>query len=212
MIHLDIFSDPVCPWCYIGKAHLDRAVAQHPDHPFAVEWHPFQLNPDMPREGRDRAEYLEEKFGGRAKAAAIYARVEQAAVEAGVEIDFAAMKRMPNTLDAHRLIHWAGLEGRQTAVKSALMRAFFREGRDIGDTDTLMAIAGAAGLDKAVVARLLACDADSDDIRARDLDARRKGVTAVPTFLVARQYVVQGAQPPEVWGQIIEELTALPQS
>ncbi|MGL6209392.1 MAG: DsbA family oxidoreductase, partial [Paracoccaceae bacterium] len=133
MIHLDIFSDPVCPWCYIGKAHLDRALAAHPDHPLIIEWHPFQLNPDMPREGVDRAAYLEQKFGGRAKAAAIYARVEQAALEAGLEIDFAAMKRMPNTLDAHRLIHWAGIEGRQTAMKAALMRAFFREGRDIGD-------------------------------------------------------------------------------
>lgn len=210
MIHLDIFSDPVCPWCYIGKAHLDRALSQSPDHPFVIEWHPFQLNPDMPREGRDRAAYLEEKFGGRAKAAAIYARVEQAALDAGVEIDFAAMKRMPNTMDAHRLIHWAGLEGRQTAVKSALMRAFFREGRDIGDTATLVAIAGACGLDEQVIARLLASDADRDDIAARDLDARRKGVNAVPTFLIARQYVVQGAQSPDVWAQVIEELAALP--
>jgi len=210
MIHLDIFSDPVCPWCYIGKAHLDRALSQSPDHPFVIEWHPFQLNPDMPREGRDRAAYLEEKFGGRAKAAAIYARVEQAALDAGVEIDFAAMKRMPNTMDAHRLIHWAGLEGRQTAVKSALMRAFFREGRDIGDTATLVAIAGACGLDEQVIARLLASDADRDDIAARDLDARRKGVNAVPTFLIARQYVVQGAQSPDVWARVIEELAALP--
>ncbi len=141
---------------------------------------------------------------------AIYARVEQAAREAGVEIDFAAMKRMPNTMDAHRLIHWAGLEGRQTAVKSALMRAFFREGRDIGDAETLVSIAGACGLDEPVIARLLASDADRDDIAARDMDARRKGVNAVPTFLIARQYVVQGAQPPEVWTQVIEELAALP--
>ena len=210
MIHLDIFSDPVCPWCYIGKAHLDRALASRPGHPFIIEWHPFQLNPDMPREGRDRAEYLEQKFGGRAKAAAIYARVEQAAIEAGVEIDFGAMKRMPNTLDAHRLVHWAGLEGRQTAVKSALMRAFFREGRDIGDTAVLVAIAGATGMDERVTARLLASDADRDDIAARDADARHKGVNAVPTFLIARQYVVAGAQPPEVWTKVIDELVSLP--
>ena len=212
MIHLDIFSDPVCPWCYIGKAHLDRALSARPNHPFVIEWHPFQLNPDMPPAGRDRAEYLEEKFGGRDKAVAIYARVEQAAAEAGVEIDFAAMKRMPNTLDAHRLIHWAGLEGRQTAVKSALMRAFFRDGRDIGDTATLVAIAASAGMDAAVVARLLATDADRDDIAARDMDARRKGVSAVPTFLIARHYVVQGAQPPEVWLQVIDELLSRPEA
>jgi len=210
MVRLDIFSDPVCPWCYIGKAHLDRALAAHPDHPFRIEWQPFQLNPDMPREGRDRAGYLEQKFGGRAKAAAIYARVEQAAVEAGLEIDFAAMKRMPNTLDAHRLIHWAGIEGKQTAMKSALMRAFFRDGRDIGDAATLVLLAGEAGLDPEVIARLLASDADRDDIAMRDADARRKGVNAVPTFLIAQQYVVQGAQPPEVWGQVIRELLAQP--
>ncbi len=211
MIHLDIFSDPVCPWCYIGKAHLDRALSKRPDHPFAIEWHPFQLNPDMPRAGVDRAGYLEQKFGGPAKAAAIYARVAQAAVEAGVDIDFAAIKRMPNTLDAHRLCHWARLEGRQTAVKSALMQAFFRDGRDIGDTPTLVSIAGTAGMDRAMVARLMASDADRDDIIARDQDARTKGVTAVPTFLIARQYVVQGAQPPEMWNQVIEELLAPPQ-
>ena len=117
---------------------------------------------------------------------------------------------MPNTLDAHRLIHWAGLEGRQTAVQSALMRAVFREGRDIGDCAVLAAIAGAAGMDEAMVARLLASDADRDDIVARDTDARRKGVNAVPTFLVARQYVVQGAQPPDVWSRVIDELMALP--
>lgn len=210
MIPLDIFADPVCPWCYIGKAHLDRALSQRPDHPFVIEWHPFQLNPDMPPEGRDRAEFLTERFGNLDKAVAIHARVEQAAQEAGGEIDFAAMTRMPNTLDAHRLIHWAGLEGRQTAVVSALMRAFFREGRDIGDRDTLIAIAGSAGMDERVVARLLATDADRDDILARDQDARRKGVNAVPTFLVARQYVVQGAQPPEFWTRVIDELLALP--
>jgi len=211
VIHLDIFSDPVCPWCYIGKAHLDRALAQRPDHPFVIAWHPFQLNPDMPREGQDRAGYLEEKFGGRARAAAIYARVEQAAIEAGVEMDLAAMTWMPNTLDAHRLIHWAGLEGRQAAVKTALMRGFFRDGRNIGDPATLIEIAGACGLDERVIARLLASDADRDDIAARDMDARRKGVNAVPTFLIARQYVVQGAQPPEVWCQVIDDLLALPQ-
>ena len=121
MIRLDIFSDPVCPWCYIGKAYLDRALEAHADHPFAVAWHPFQLNPEMPAGGADRATYLEQKFGGRDKAVAIYARVEEAAQDAGVAIDFAAMKRMPNTLDAHRLIHWAGLEGRQGAMTSALM-------------------------------------------------------------------------------------------
>lgn len=208
MIRLDIFSDPVCPWCYIGKGLLDRALEAHPEHPFSIEWQPFQLNPDMPPEGADRAEYLEDRFGGRTNAVEIYARVEEAARAAGLVINFEAMKRMPNTLDAHRLIHWAGLEGRQTAMVSTLFKAFFRDGRDIGDATTLVALAGEAGLDAALTARLLATDADKADLIARDRHARQKGVTAVPTFIIDNQYALSGAQPVELWGQVIAELTA----
>ena len=206
MIRLDIFSDPVCPWCLIGKANLDRALEARGDHPFEVEWHPFQLNPDMAPGGMDRAEYLAAKFGGGARVAQMEARVVEAARAAGVEIDFARVPRIPNTLDAHRLIHWAGLEGRQTPMKSALMRAYWREGRDIGDQGTLADIAGATGLDRAVAARLLASKADRDAIMARDAHARQRGVNAVPTFVIADQYVVSGAQPPEVWAQVMAEL------
>ena len=205
MIRLDIFSDPVCPWCYIGKANLDRALEAHADHPFRIEWHPFQLNPDMPAEGVDKHDYLAAKFG-EDRLVQMHLRLKEASRADGAEIDPDTPRRMPNTLDAHRLIHWAGLEGRQTAVVSAIMRAYWREGRDIGNAGVLADIAGAAGMDRAVTARLLASDADADDIRARDADARAKGVSAVPTFLIAQQYVVSGAQPPEVWGRVIEEL------
>ena len=205
MIRLDIFSDPVCPWCYIGKANLDRALEAHADHPFRIEWHPFQLNPDMPPEGVDKHDYLAAKFG-EDRLVQMHLRLKEASRAAGAEIDPDTPRRMPNTLDAHRLIHWAGLEGRQTAVVSAVMRAYWREGRDIGNAGVLADIAAAAGMDRAVTARLLANDADADDIRARDADARAKGVSAVPTFLIAQQYVVSGAQPPEVWGRVIEEL------
>lgn len=206
MTRLDIFSDPVCPWCYIGKAQLDRALEAHPAHDFAIEWQPFQLNPDLPREGVDRATYLEAKFGGKARAAQVYARVEEAAQAAGLVIDFAAMKRMPNTLDALRLIHWAGLEGRQAAVVAALFAAFFQNGRDIGDAATLTELAGSVGMDPAVVARLLASDADRTEIAARDTHARARGVGAVPTYVIANQYVLSGAQPVALWGQVIAEL------
>ena len=205
MIRLDIFSDPVCPWCYIGKANLDRALEAHADHPFRIEWHPFQLNPDMPAEGVDKHDYLAAKFG-EDRLVQIHLRLKEASRAAGAEIDPDTPRRMPNTLDAHRLIHWAGLEGRQTAVVSAIMRAYWREGRDIGNAGVLADIAAAAGMDRAVTARLLASDADADDIRARDADARAKGVSAVPTFLIAQQYVVSGAQPPDVWSRVIEEL------
>ena len=205
MIRLHIFSDPVCPWCYIGKANLDRALEAHADHPFRIEWHPFQLNPDMPAEGVDKHDYLAAKFG-EDRLVQMHLRLKEASRAAGAEIDPDTPRRMPNTLDAHRLIHWAGLEGRQTAVVSAIMRAYWREGRDIGNAGVLADIAAAAGMDRAVTARLLASDADADDIRARDADARAKGVSAVPTFLIAQQYVVSGAQPPDVWSRVIEEL------
>ena len=137
MVKLDILSDPICPWCYIGKANLDRALEAHPDHPFVIEWHPFQLNPDMPPEGMDRRAYLEAKFGGREAAVQVYARIAEAAKAAGLSIAFDKIERTPNTLDAHRLIHWAGVEGRQTAVVTRLFKAYFEAGQDIGDRDVL---------------------------------------------------------------------------
>lgn len=205
-LRLDIFSDPVCPWCFVGKANLDKALAAHPDHPFQIQWHPFQLNPEMPPEGVSKRAYLEDKFGGRARVDAVHERLREIARAAGIEMDPDKPQRMPNTLDAHRLIHWAGIEGVQSAVVTALMRAYWVEGRDIGAPETLADIAGENGMDRDATLRLLQSDADADDIQARDEDARRKGVTAVPTFLIAQHYVVSGAQPPETWEKVIAEL------
>lgn len=206
-IKLDIMSDPICPWCYIGKAHLDRALQDHPDHPFAIEWHPFQLNPDMPREGMDRRSYLERKFGGKEGAVRAYAPVVEHAEKAGLNINFEAMQRTPNTLDAHRLIHWAGIEGRQTAAVSALFKAYFVDARDIGDAEVLADIADSIEMDAAVVTRLLKSDVDAQDIRDRDAHSRKMGVNSVPTFIVANTHAVPGAQPPELWAQVIADLT-----
>ena len=206
-IKLDIMSDPICPWCYIGKAHLDRALQDHPDHPFAIEWHPFQLNPDMPREGMDRRSYLERKFGGKEGAVRAYAPVVEHAEKAGLNINFEAMQRTPNTLDAHRLIHWAGIEGRQTAAVSALFKAYFVDARDIGDDEVLADIADSIEMDAAVVTRLLKSDVDAQDIRDRDAHSRKMGVNSVPTFIVANTHAVPGAQPPELWAQVIADLT-----
>ena len=206
MIRLDIFSDPVCPWCLIGKTNLDRALESRPEHPFRIEWHPFQLNPDMPKGGVGHVDYLAEKFGGKQRAIQAMLQVAEHARKAGAEIDMEKVTRLPNTLDAHRLIHWAGIEGKQTPMVARLFRAHWRDGEDIGDHATLARLAGEVGLDSAAVARLLASDADAEDIAARDLDARKKGVTAVPTFLIAQQYVVSGAHPVEMWQQVIDEL------
>ena len=206
MIKLDILSDPICPWCYIGKANLDRALAAAPDHPFQIAWHPFQLNPDMPEGGMDRRTYLETKFGGKEQAVAVYARIAEAAEIAGLKIDFEAIKTTPNTINAHRLIHWSGLEGRQTAVVSRLFKAYFEEGQDIGDVGILLDIAEGVGMDREMTARLFATDADTDDLRARDADARAKGVSGVPTFVLANQHVLPGAQPAELWTQVIKDI------
>lgn len=205
-IKLDIISDPICPWCYIGKTHLDKALSQVPGHPFVIEWHPFQLNPAMPAEGMDRRAYLEGKFGGKEAAVRAYAPVVDAAEKAGLSINFEAMKRTPNTMDAHRLIHWAGIEGRQTAAVSALFKAYFEEGRDIGSHDTLADIADGIDMDASVVLRLLQSDSDLEDIRARDAHSRQMGVNSVPTFIVAGKHAVPGAQPPELWIKVIGEL------
>ncbi len=205
-IKLDIMSDPICPWCYIGKAHLDRALADHPDHPFVIEWHPFQLNPEMPREGMGRRAYLEGKFGGKEGAVKAYAPVVTHAKQAGLTINFEAMQRTPNTLDAHRLIHWAGIEGRQTAAVAALFKAYFVDARDIGDADILADIADSIEMDAAVVGRLLQSDVDADIIRDRDAHSRKMGINSVPTFIVAGKHAVPGAQPPELWAKVIAEL------
>lgn len=208
MITLDVYSDPVCPWCLIGKAWLDRALQSRPDHPFRISWLPFQLNPDLPRTGADRRAYLEAKFGGKEAAVQVYSKIMQAATDAGVQIHLDRITRQPNTLNAHRLIHWAGLEKCQTPMVEALMRAYFREGRDIGDTTTLAQIADGVGMDGAVVTRLLQSDADTDQIAARDLEARRRGVSAVPTFIVADSYALPGAQPVALWQEVIDDIAA----
>ena len=208
MIKLDILSDPICPWCYIGKRNLDRALEARPDHPFEIEWHPFQLNPDMPPEGMDRQAYLDAKFGGRAQATEVYDRIGDAARAVGLDLDLGGIARTPNTIDAHRLIHWAGLEGRQTAVVTRLFKAYFEDLLDIGDRRVLGDIAEGVGLDRAMIERLFEGDGDLEDIRARDAHARARGVTGVPTFLVANQHVVPGAQPTELWLKVMDELLA----
>ena len=205
-VKLDIFSDPICPWCYIGKTHLDNALASVPSHPFVIEWHPFQLNPDMPDAGMDRRDYLEGKFGSKEGAVQAYAPVVENAKSAGLTINFEDMKRTPNTLNAHRLIHWAGIDGKQNQAVDSLFYAYFVDARDIGDPEVLGDIADSIGMDAAVVSKLLASDADRDDIKARDAHSRKMGISSVPTFIVANQHAVPGAQQPQMWQQVIAEI------
>lgn len=207
MIQIDIISDVACPWCYIGKAYLDRALEARPDHDFIIEWHPYQLNPEFPTDGMDRDAYMAAKFGSRENVIRLHEPLLAHAEKAGVTFDFPAIRRAPNTLNAHRLIHWAGLEARQTLMKSALLRAYWRDGRDIGDIAMLADIAGEVGLDRAVTLRLLQSDADKDTVRARIAHSRERGVNSVPTFILANQHALQGAQPTETWLKVIDELS-----
>lgn len=206
MVKLDIISDPICPWCYIGKTLLDHALEAEPEHPFEIEWHPFQLNPDMPLVGMDRRAYLEGKFGGKEQAVKVYGQIDQHARDVGLELDLGAIKRTPNTLNAHRLIHWAGIEQRQSMVMSALFRAYFKEGRDIGNVEVLADLADTCGMDAALVQRLLATDEDLEGIREKDAGFRKMGVNSVPTFIIAGQHAVPGAQSVEVWRNVITDI------
>ncbi len=207
-IKLDILSDPICPWCYIGKTLLDRALAEETDHPFVIEWHPFQLNPDMPVDGMDRRAYLENKFGGKDGAIRVYGQIADHAESIGLPLNLSGIQRTPNTINAHRLIHWAGLEEKQTAVVDGLFKAYFEDGKDIGNIDILVEIASEAGMDAAVTQRLLEGSSDRDTIKERDAHSRQKGANSVPTFVIANQHVVPGAQPPELWKQVIADIRA----
>ncbi|AUH32044.1 DsbA family oxidoreductase [Paracoccus tegillarcae] len=202
-VNLDIFADPVCPWCLIGKAELDRALESRPDHDFRLAWHPFRLNPQFPREGMDRGDYLRAKFGDRAEE--VMTPVAERAAQLGLQL--APVARQPDTTDAHRLMHWAGIEAAQTRVMSGLLRAHWQESRDIGDAATLTQIADKAGMDADMVARLLASDADLDTVASREMHARERGVSAVPTFIIADSHAVSGAQPAKLWQQVIDELS-----
>ena len=193
---IDIVSDVVCPWCYIGKRNLEAALAARPVGDVEIRWRPYQLDATIPPEGIARRTYLERKFGTRVDE--IYVRVAAAGHEAGIDFAFDRIERSPNTLDAHRLIRWAQSAGRQNDIVEELFRSFFIEGRDIGDHAVLTKTAAAAGMDAQVVQRLLPGDADKESVREEIATAQRLGVTGVPFFIFAGRFGLPGAQPAEV--------------
>jgi predicted DsbA family dithiol-disulfide isomerase len=200
-ITIDVVSDVVCPWCYLGKARLELAIAEVQDEVGVdINWRPYRLNPDYPPEGVDQKKMLAQKLGGEERVAQAHKMLTDYGREVGINFDFDAIKIGPNTLDAHRLIHWAVTEGRekQEKVVDALFKANFEEGRNVGDHTVLLDIAEKAGLDRAVISSLLASDADSDLIVAEIEAAQKIGVTGVPFFIFDQQYAVSGAQTPDV--------------
>jgi len=204
--HIDVVSDVVCPWCFIGKKRLEKAIAQLPELRVTVGWHPYQLDPNVPPGGIDRREYMERKFGSREKIAGIHERIAAEGAKEGIAFRFDQIKRSPNTLDAHRLIGWAGAAGVQDAVVEALFHAFFMEGRDVGDQAVLVEIAGACGMDPGQVAAQLATDADADMARQSMAAARDMGVTGVPCFILADRLALPGAQDPDVIVRYVQRL------
>lgn len=198
---IDVVSDVVCPWCYVGKRRLEAALAQlvacEPVRPL-VSWHPFQLNPDLPREGIDRRAYLEAKFGGAKRADEIYDRVRAAGATVDIPFAFERIVRQPNTQDAHRLISWAQRQGDADTLVERLFRAYFLDGRLIGDHEVLATIAGEAGLDAKAARDFLASNEGTDTVLAMDRRVRELGIGGVPFFIFNERVAVSGAQEPAV--------------
>lgn len=209
-IVVDVVSDVVCPWCYLGKARLDRAIAEVSGEMLVtVNWRPYQLNPDLPPKGVDHKAHLAAKLGGAAAVSQAHERLTDLGKQDGIAFDFDAVKMSPNTLDAHRLLRWAAAEGRQNEVVSALFRAYFEEGRNVGDRAVLRDIAAKNGLDAAVIDALFASDADKDSVGEEIGMARDMGVSGVPCFIIDSQYAVMGAQPVDVLANAFREIAAM---
>jgi predicted DsbA family dithiol-disulfide isomerase len=203
-IAIDIVSDVVCPWCFLGKRRLEKALTMFPEQRFAIRWRPFQLDSTIPREGMSRQLYMERKFGSAERIAELHAPLIAAGKAEGIPFAFDRITRSPNTLNAHRLIRWAGDAGKQDQMVERLFNLYFVEGGDLSDNAILIKAAVDAGLDGALVTQLLATDADLDPVIAEINGAQEMGITGVPTFIFAQRYGLSGAQPPETLKQAIE--------
>jgi predicted DsbA family dithiol-disulfide isomerase len=210
-VRIDVVSDAICPWCYIGKRHLDgaRALLEPEGLSFAVYWRPFQLNPDMPREGVERAAYRAAKFGSAVRAAELDARVAEAGAAAALTFRLDLMQRTPNTLDAHRLIRFAESRGAQDAVVEALFAAYFTEGRDIGDPVVLADCARMSGLDVGDVAAMLAGEAEREPVLREERAARQAGVNGVPSFFIEGHFLLSGAVPAQSLAEALRRAVGL---
>ncbi|MBI1239487.1 MAG: disulfide bond formation protein DsbA [Alphaproteobacteria bacterium] len=195
---IDIISDTICPWCYIGKRRLEMALAQRPHMEFDVRWRPFRLDPTVPLEGVDRKTYLKEKFGEGERPRQVSNALHEFGAAVGINFAFDKIALTPNTLDSHRLLRWAGSAGVQHTMAEILFRRYFIDGEDIGDPTILVMAAGEAGMDQVLVAELLAGDADRQLVHREDMLARRMGVQGVPAYVIDDKYLMIGAQEPDM--------------
>jgi len=209
-LSIDVVSDVVCPWCYLGQKRLEAAIASSPDVEVTVNWRPFQLDATIPAEGMDRKAYMRAKFGDESRLRDAHARLEALGRDVGIDYAFGAITVSPNTLDAHRVIRWAGTYGAdaQNRLVRELFKLYFEEGADIGDRAVLAEAAREAGMDGAVVETLLASDADREAVATEAATASRMGVTGVPCFLFEGKYAVMGAQEVQTLTDAITQIAA----
>ncbi|MBI3220871.1 MAG: DsbA family oxidoreductase [Bacteroidetes bacterium] len=209
-IKIDVVSDVVCPWCYIGKRRLEKAVQQVKDQvDVIIEYHPFELNPEMPAEGRNQRDYLVKKFGSEAKYEQITGHVTATAAQEGLAFDFSKQSVSPNTRQSHRLIYFAKQQGKQLAMKEALMKAYFTDGVDLTKNESLIQVATSVGLDANEVNTFLHSDEGLNEVIAEEKLNVQRGISGVPFFIINNQYGVSGAQPSEVFANAFLEISGV---
>ena len=208
MMTIDIVSDVVCPWCYVGKKHLYAALALRPDLKVEVRYRPFQLDPTIPAGGLDRTDYMVKKFGSLERIHDAHKRLEDMGAKSGIHFAFNDIKRAVNTLDAHRLIRWAYAVGTQAAVKERLMSLYFEHGADISDRAVLLDVAEQNGMEREIIAKLLDDGADIAEVQAEIRQAQELGINGVPFFILAGKYGLSGAQPVEALVAALDKAAA----
>ncbi len=201
---IEIVLDLICPWCYLGVRRLMRTIRRRPDLLFDLTWRPFLLNPDMPRLGMARPDYVVRKFGGEDRARRLYASISEIGLAEGIQFRFDRIRRTPSSVDAHRLVRHAARFGRADGMVEALFSAHFTDGADIGDHGVLIAVATACGLDPLSVRRYLMSDEDADLVHGDNLRAHRLGINGVPCFVIGERHAIAGAQEPEVIERLLD--------
>jgi predicted DsbA family dithiol-disulfide isomerase len=207
-MQLLVVSDAICPWCYVGKRRLEKALSLVPDLPVRVTWRPFELNPDMPKEGVERSAYRTRKFGSLEKSRELDLNVAAVGAQEGLEFRHELMQRTPNTIDAHRLIWLADREGVQEALVDALFKAYFSQGQDIGDASVLAKVGAAAGIEAKKLPDFLAGSEGLAEVRRYLQEARGMGLNGVPSFIFPDRSALTGAQPAEVIAQHLRRVGA----
>ncbi len=203
-LSIEVVHDLVCPWCFLGQRRLLRTLRRRPDLLFSITWRPFLLNPDMPRAGMPRADYVVRKFGGEERARRLYSSITEIGEAEGLFFRFDRIRRTPSSVDAHRLVRWATGFGRGAEMVEALFSAHFTDGRDIGELSVLVAVAFACGLNGAAAQAFLLSDAEVEMVHGENLRAHRLGINGVPCFVIGSRNAIAGAQEPEVIERLLD--------